>query len=307
VDESPGPLIPEGLGVHIANPAASVALAGLLIADLTLNLPGPFATRELLQLGARVAKIEPPTGDPMARLLPEQYEILNRGKEILRWDARQDPPPRELREADVIVESFRPGVWEKLRPDVREDAIVCSITGYGHGRLAPHAGHDLNYLGYAGVLDDVSVVPPVQIADLAGGAQRAVIDILAALRVRDRTGTGARIVISMTHSSHAFVAHRLAGEAVPKLLTGGVACYRVYETADRRWLTVASLEPKFWQRLCELLDRPDFIERQLDTEIPQLAELFRSRPLNHWRFLFNDENTCVGPVLTLAEAAQGLA
>jgi alpha-methylacyl-CoA racemase len=306
VDEFAERMIPKGLGGHPGNTVTSSALAGVLVADLTLNLPGPFATRELLQLGARVAKIEPPTGDPMAALFPGQYEVMNMGKELLRWDAKREPPPPELCEADVIVEGFRPGVWEKLCPDVREDAIVCSITGYGHGGFASVAGHDLNYLGYAGVLEDVPVVPPIQIADLAGGAQRAVIQILGALRVRDRTGDGSRIVVSMMHASHRFVAHRCAGEPVPRLLTGGVACYRIYRTADERWLTVAALEPKFWQRLCELLERPDFVGRQLDPGIPELAELFYSRPLRAWSFLFEDENTCVGPVLTLAEAAQAL-
>jgi crotonobetainyl-CoA:carnitine CoA-transferase CaiB-like acyl-CoA transferase len=157
------------------------------------------------------------------------------------------------------------------------------------------------------VLDDTAPsVPPVQIADLAGGAQRAVIEVLAALLERERTGRGARLVVSMTHASHELVAHRVGGDPVPRLLTGGVACYRIYATADGRWLTVAALEQKFWHRLCELVDRPDLVDRQFDADVPELAELFASRSLDEWLELLEGKDTCVGPVLTLQEAAAQL-
>ncbi len=209
----------------------------------------------------------------------------------------------------MVLEGFRPGVWERLAVDVPETAVLCSLTGYGiAGPRAQDAGHDLNYLGYAGVLADTApAVPPVQIADLAAGAQSAVIEVLAALLERERSGCGARIVVSMTHSSHRFVAHRLEGEPVPRLLTGGVACYRIYETADGRHLTVAALEPKFWRNLCTLLGRPDLVDRAFEPELPELAELFGSRPLHDWRQLLEGKDTCVGPVLTLVEAAGELA
>jgi alpha-methylacyl-CoA racemase len=281
------------------------ALAGITIVDFTRQLPGPFASRELLRLGARVVKVEPPAGDPM----PDGwYRALNDGKEIVSWDARTEPPPPALADADVVLEGFRPGVWERLALDLSATTILCSITGFGaEGRHAQQAGHDLNYLGYAGVLADTApAVPPVQIADLAAGAQGAVIEVLAALLARATTGAGARIVVSMTHASHRFVAHRLAGDPVPRLLTGGVACYRIYETADGRHLTVAALEPKFWLNLCEALERPDFADRAYDAELPDLEALFRSRTLEEWRSLLEDRDTCVGPVLTLAEAAAEL-
>src|SRR5205823_12333143 len=136
----------------------------------------------------------------------------------------------------VVLEGFRPGVFERLGVPLAETAILCSITGFGAtGARANDAGHDLNYLGYAGVLHDTApAVPPVQIADLAGGAQAAVIEILAALYQRVHTGKGRRIVVSMTANAHRLVAHRVAGDPVPRLLTGGVACYRVYETSDGR-------------------------------------------------------------------------
>jgi alpha-methylacyl-CoA racemase len=280
-------------------------LADITVADLTRYLPGPFATRELLRLGARVVKIEPPEGDPVAHSNPAAYRALNEGKEIVCWDARSEAPPTVLVEADVVIEGFRPGVWERFGIELRPTTILCSITGFGAG--GPHAldaGHDLNYLGYAGALDDTApALPPVQVADLGAGAQGAVIEVLAALLERARTGRGARLVVSMTHGSHRFVAHRLHGEPVPRLLTGGAACYRIYETADRRHLTVAALEPKFWRNLCDLLDRPDFLDRAFDVELPELAALFRTRPQREWLELLEGKDTCVGPVLTLVEAA----
>jgi len=282
------------------------ALTGITVVDFTRQLPGPFASRELLRLGARVVKVEPPEGDPM----PEGwYRALNDGKEIVVWDARSEPPPAVAAGADVVLEGFRPGVFERLGVELAPAAVLCSITGHGAaGPRAGEAGHDLNYLGYAGVLADTApALPPVQVADLAAGAQAAVVEVLAALLERQRTGAGARIVVSMTHNAHRLAAHRLAGEPVPRLLTGGVACYRIYETADGRHLTVAALEPKFWRRLCELLDRADLVDRAYEPELPALAELFRSRTLAEWRALLEGKDTCVGPVLTLDEAAAELA
>lgn len=283
-------------------------LAGVTVADLTRYLPGPFASRELLRLGARVVKVEPPDGDPVASINPDAYRALNDGKEIVAWDARTELPPEVLFEADVVLEGFRPGVWERLDVQLPETTVLCSITGFGaDSPLALHAGHDLNYLGYAGALADTApALPPVQIADLGAGAQAAVIEVLAALLDRVRTGHGARIVVSMTHGSHRFVAHRLSGEPVPRLLTGGAACYAIYETADGRHLTVAALEPKFWRNLCDLLGRPDLIERAFDPELHELAELFRTQTLQEWLDLLEGKDTCVGPVLTLREAAADL-
>ena len=281
------------------------ALDGLTVVDFTRQLPGPYATRELLRRGARVVKIEPPEGDSTPL---EWYRALNDGKEVLTWDARTAPPPAVVAEADVVLEGFRPGVFERLGVPVGDTAILCSITGFGvNGPRAGDAGHDLNYLGYAGVLHDTApAVPPVQIADLAGGAQTAVIEILAALFERARTGRGARIVVSMTHQAHALASHRLAGDPLPRLLTGGAACYRVYETADRRHLTVAALEPRFWRNLCELLGREDLVDRAFEPDLPELADLFRTRTLDEWRAALEGKDTCVGPVLTLAEAAEEL-
>ena len=179
--------------------------------------------------------------------------------------------------------------------------MYCSITGFGVG--GPHeqrAGHDLNYVGWAGVLDPTApALPPVQIADLAAGALGAVTEILSALLERTRTHKGAHIVVSMTHN-----AHRLACRA--PVLTEGFACYRMYETADGRYLTVGALEPKFFSRLCEHLGRPELAGRQYDVDqvtlVAELAQVFRSRPLEEWLHMFEREDVCVGPVATLAEA-----
>ena len=287
---------------------AGLPLAGVTVADLTRQLPGPFAGRELLRLGARVTKLEPPEGDSLALAAPEWYDALNLGKEIVAWDAASEPPPAALLTADVVLEGFRPGVWERLGVELPATAILCSITGFGATVLhARDAGHDLNYLGYAGVLADTAPsLPPTQIADLAAGAQGAVIEVLAALLERERTGCGARIIVSMTHGAHQLVSHRVDGDPLPGLLTGGVACYRIYETADGRFLTVAALEPRFWERLCELIGRPDLVGRAFDSELPALEDLFRSRPLADWLSLLEGEDTCVGPVLSLSEAARAL-
>jgi len=190
--------------------------------------------------------------------------------------------------------------------------VYCSITGFGvGGRHEQRAGHDLNYLGWAGILDDTAPAwPPVQIADLAAGSLGAVTEVLAALLARERTGRGANLVVSMTHGSHRLASFRLAGDPRPRLLTGGLACYRTYATADGRFLTVGALEPKFFTRLCELLGRPELGAEQYAPDQERLAaalaELFAARPLADWLVLFDGEDVCVGPVATLAEAAADL-
>src|SRR3954449_3023149 len=292
-------------------------LSGMLVVDFSRYLPGAFASRELLELGARVVCVEPPGGDPMRNTAPAWDDALRAGKESLEVDPKRDAAPalELLREADVVLESFRPGVASRLGigPEhALERTVYCSITGFGlGGRHEQRAGHDLNYLGWAGALWDTSpTLPPVQIADLAAGALGAVTKILAALLERERTGRGGHVVVSMTHGSHRLVAHRLGGDGVPRLLTGGLACYRIYETADGRRLTVAALEPAFFRRLTELLGRPELAERQFDADqealATELAAIFTGRRLAEWLEVFEGEDVCVGPVATLAEAASDL-
>jgi crotonobetainyl-CoA:carnitine CoA-transferase CaiB-like acyl-CoA transferase len=284
-------------------------LEGRLVVDFTRQLPGPFASRELQRLGARVVKVEEPGGESMQVGAPTWYEAINHGKEIVELDLKGDglaEAQRLCNEADVILDGFRPGVFERLGLRVPERSVYCAITGFGtEGRHALRAGHDINYVGWAGLLADTApAVPPTQVADLAAGALGALVEILAALLERERTGKGRRIVISMTHGAHRLAAHRLGGDPVPKLLTGGPPCFRVYGTADGRFLTVGALEPKFWLRLCELVGRLDLVERHYDpTAAEELSAVFATRPLAEWLELFDAEDVCVGPVSTLEEAA----
>jgi alpha-methylacyl-CoA racemase len=279
------------------------ALGGTLVVDLTRYLPGAFASGELARLGARVVRVEQPGGDPMRHTAPAWHDALNAGKEsvVLELPAEQQLAQALLARADVVLESFRPGVAARLGvgpEDVPQSAVYCSISGFGVG--GPHeqrAGHDLNYLGWAGLLHDTApALPPVQAADLAAGALGAVTEILAALL----RGGGARIVVSMTHGVHRF----LPGTPV---LTQGYACYSIYACADGRHLTVGALEPKFFARLCEVVGRPELAERQYDPDQESLrrglADVFSTRSLEDWLRLVEGEDVCVGPVATPAEGA----
>jgi len=284
-------------------------LAGIVVADFTRYLPGPFASRELLERGARVVRVEPPGGDPMRDVAPGWYAALNDGKESVVWDLEREPEvgPSTCAQADVVLEGFRPGVAERLgigARDVPDSVVYCSVTGFGPNDL--RAGHDLNYQGWAGLLADTApALPPVQIADLAGGALYAVVEILAALLERERTGQGKHIVVSMTHNAHRLAAHRLYGDP-ERTLTGGLACYGIYGTADGRYLTITPVEPRFWRRLCEMIGREDLIDRQYEPDQERLAAeltaVFRERSLADWLELFDGEDVMAGPVATLAEA-----
>jgi alpha-methylacyl-CoA racemase len=306
------PETPAGVG-SFTTPVAP--LEGLLVVDLTRYLPGPFASRELLDMGARVIRIEPPGGDPMRQTAPAWHDALNAGKESVTLDLKREREHATdlCAQADVVIEGFRPGVAERLglgAGDLPETVVYCSITGFGLGGThEQRAGHDLNYQGWAGVLTDTApALPPVQVADLAAGSLAAVNRILAALLEREKTGRGGHVVVSMTGGSHRFAAHRLGGEPIQKLLTGGLACYGIYPTADGRYLTVAALESKFFVRLCELLDLAELAPRQFEpTAQPEIAkalgDAFATEPLSAWLELFEGEDVCVGPVATLEEAA----
>ncbi len=287
-------------------------LTNSLVVDFTWYLPGPFASRELLRLGARVVRVEPVQGDPLRATEPAWHEVVNAGKESVVCDLKT---PQGLAlanglcsRADAVLDGFRPGVFERLGVEVPGTTVLCAITGFGAGnRHERRAGHDLNYLGWAGVLADTApAMPPTQVADLAAGGLAAALEVVAALLERTRTGVGARLTVSMTHGSHRLVAHRLGG-LPERMLTGGLACYRIYATTDGRWLTVAALEPKFWQRLCEVVGRPELAERQFDEDqeavAAALAEAVAGRTLSEWLELMDGEDVSAGPVWTIPEAA----
>lgn len=288
-------------------------LADTLVVDFTRYLPGAYATRELMRLGARAVRVEPPEGDPLRTTATTWDTALRAGAESVTCELPSDAAfARALcSRADIVLEGFRPGVAARLGVgpnDVPQTTIYCSVTGFGDSDAYRHrAGHDVNYLGWSGVLEDTAPgLPPIQVADIAAGALGAVTQILAALLERARTGRGARIVVSMTGRSHDLVAHRL-GEPIPRLLTGGLACYRMYATRDGRHLTVGALEPKFFRRLCQLVDRDALADLHYDENqeglAKELAAIFAERDLADWLAHFGDEDVCVGPVWTRAEAA----
>ena len=316
-------------------------LSGLRILDLTRNLPGPFATRMLADLGATIVKVEPPEGDP-ARPLAALFEALNHGKECRTIDFRSSADLDRLRawvqEADVLLDSFRPGVLQGLGLDaatlhaLNPRLVMVSITGYGqHGPWAQKAGHDLNFMALSGVLDQMRAptgelaLSNVQWGDLAGGSAMACIAVLAAVFETQRTGQGRHLDVSMAHGLHAqLVMPRATGAmlapllgrrpgAGEDLLNGVLPCYNLYATQDGRHLAVGALEFKFWKAACEVFDRPDWVQRHWQRgQLPgssdcaalraEVAQLVASQPLAVWSERFAQRDACVTPVLTLEEA-----
>ena len=312
-------------------------LAGVRVLDLTRLLPGPVATLHLADLGAEVIKIEDPQVGDYARTLgtgqgadSAYFRMINRNKLGLRLDLKKPEGVEVFKRlastADVIVESFRPGVMDKL--GVGYAVIValnpriayCSISGYGQdGPYKDLAGHDINYLGYAGVLDQIGcagggpAIPNFQIADLLGGALTAAFGILAAMVEAQRAGKGRHIDVSMTDSVLAhtyFTMLRLndSGHSLPRgsdLLSGGLPCYGTYRCADGGHMAVGALEAKFWKVCCEVLDHPEWVSRQWDAGLRvEVAAVFASRQRNEWATLFAAVDCCVTPILTPEEALE---
>jgi alpha-methylacyl-CoA racemase len=310
-------------------------LAGVRVLDLTRLLPGPVATLHLADLGADVIKIEDPEVGDYARTLgtgqgqdSAYFRMINRNKQGLVLDLKRPEGVevflRLAREADVIVESFRPGVVDKLGIGYATVAAInpriayCSISGYGQtGPYKDLAGHDINYLGYAGVLDQIGTegsapaIPNFQIADLLGGALTGVMGVLAAVIDAQRSGQGRHIDVSMTdsvlaHSYFAMLRLNDAGHSAPRgtdLLSGGLPCYATYRCADGKYMAVGALEGKFWKSCCEVLGQPQWVKRQWDATLrAELAELFASRRRDEWAARFAAVDCCVTPVLTPEEA-----
>lgn len=319
----------------------SAPLAHLKVLDLTRLLPGGFCTLILADLGAEVLKIEEPGPGDYVRWMPPMKDgvsaghlALNRGKRSMTLNLKDERGVEILRElvseADVLVESFRPGVMDRLGVgydslrEINPRIVYCAITGYGQdGPYAQRAGHDINYLGYAGVLDIIGSAggPPtvggVQIADLGGGALPAAIGILAAVNDAARTGVGRMVDISMMDGAFSwlsFHATSLAmGEPEPERgrmrLSGGMACYSIYECGDGRHLAVGALEPKFWKALCDELGEAGFVERQFDEASQdemraRLSQILGSKPRDEWVAALSHLDACVGPVKSVAEALQ---
>ncbi|PTX54989.1 crotonobetainyl-CoA:carnitine CoA-transferase CaiB-like acyl-CoA transferase [Melghirimyces profundicolus] len=314
-------------------------LKGMRVLDFSRYLPGPYATLRLGDMGADVVKVEDPEGGgDLLRHLQSPgsesgllFRMLNRNKRSLAVRFRK-PEGRELlhqliEDIDVVVESYRPGVMARWGLDaetlrgINPRLIYCSITGYGQeGRMANLAGHDVNYIGLAGILDGVGrrdgppALPSIQVADLAGGLAASE-QILAAWIHRQNTGEGAFLDLSMMDVLYGWQAYALfleqTGQAPSRgahVLGGGVVGYNVYETGDGKYMALGALEPKFWDRFCEAVGRLEWKGRGLtpvssDKSLyADIQALFRSKSREEWTRIGEEADCCLTPVLSVTEA-----
>jgi crotonobetainyl-CoA:carnitine CoA-transferase CaiB-like acyl-CoA transferase len=309
------------------------------VIDLTRLLPGPYCTMFLADFGAEVIKIEEPIlGDytrweePKAETDSAIFSSLNRNKKSVTLNLKSDQGKELFKEliktADVLVESYRPGVMDRLGlgydtlKAMNPRLIYCAITGFGQtGPYAKLPGHDMNYLSYAGLLElqgerkQKPFPPPVQIADIGGGALMAVIGILTAVIARNETGKGQFIDISMLDGTvswlQTLLPNFLVNHELPKRgelpLSGSKACYEVYETADQRYLSVGALEEKFWAEFCRGIEREDIIadlhapQNKQDELKLEIGKIMKTKTLHEWLDIFANYETCVSPVLTFVE------
>ena len=320
----------------------SLPLEGIRVLDLSRLLPGPFCSLLLADFGAEVIKVEDLGMGDYVRWSPPYYEgaeesargalflALNRNKTSIRLNLKEqagrDALLRLVERADVVLESFRPGVldrlgvgYERMR-EVNPGIVYCAISGYGQdGPLKDRSGHDMNYLGLVGLLGLTGDAdgPPVQaagqIADVGGGALMAAFGILAALRERDRSGEGQIVDVSMADGSLAWLgmvaASFLADGNVPRRgslpLAGSFVCYRPYQCADG-WVTFGALEPKFFHAWCRGVGREDLIEHQFsqpgsDAHVA-IQAVFMERTRAEWAAFAGEHDCCLEPVLDLDEA-----
>lgn len=316
-------------------------LESLKILDFSTLLPGPFGSMMLADLGADVLRVEAPHRPDMVRFVPPYdgdvsawHRLLNRNKRAIALDLKKPGAVAVVKRLisdggyDVILEQFRPGVMDRLGigyevlRQVNPGLIYCAVTGYGQtGPYRDRAGHDNNYLALSGIMSHsgrkAEGPPPigVQVADIGGGAMGAVMGILTAVIHRLQTGQGQLVDISMFDMSIAWhahaVSHYLVGDEVPERegwqLNGG-GYYDFYETSDGRYLSVGSLEPKFWQGFCTAVGRPDLIPLGFDQSgdcrqklKAEIRQLLKSKTLAEWAELFAEYDVCVEPVLTIPE------
>jgi crotonobetainyl-CoA:carnitine CoA-transferase CaiB-like acyl-CoA transferase len=320
---------------------SDLPLRGMNVLDLTRLLPGGFCSLMLADFGADVVKVEDTGMGDYVRWSPPYYDgaeetargalflALNRGKRSIRIDLKNDRGREVLlrlaREADVLLESFRPGVmdrlgvgYERLR-EANPGLVYCAITGYGQDSPnRDRSGHDMNYLGLNGILGLTGEPegPPIQaagqIADLGGGALTALVGIFVALRERERSGEGQFVDCSMFDGSLSWlalvVAEMLAGGRVPQrgglTLAGGVICYRPYRCADG-YVTLGALEPKFWATFCRGVGREDLVEHAYDPPgspaHQAVCDVFAARTREQWRSFADEHDCCLEPVLDLEE------
>ena len=313
------------------------SLEGIKVIDFSTLLPGPLASLFLSETGAEVIKVEKPgVGDEIRLSNPQwgeqsvSFSLLNRGKKSLSLDLK-DPKNLKilipvLKEADIIIEQFRPGVMKRLGLDyesikkINQDIIYVSITGYGqYGPKSMVAGHDLNYIGNAGLLsismgrENDTVVPPALVADIAGGSYPAVINILLALRKRDLNKEGSYIDLSMTENLFPFMfwglgsgfAHNKWPGNSDGVLSGGSPRYNIYKTSDGSYVAAAPLEDRFWNKFCEAIELPKkFIKMQNEQEkvIQEIRKIIGQKEKNYWLDVFNKADCCCSIVKSIKEA-----
>ena len=323
----------------------SPALEGVRVLDLSRLLPGGFCSLLLADHGADVLKVEDTGMGDYIRWAPPFVDgaegsaqsalflALNRNKRSIRLDLKQDAGREVLlalvREHDVVLESFRPGVLDRLGAGyeamraVNPRIVYCAITGYGQdGPLRDRAGHDMNYLALSGLLglsgerDGAPVQAAGQIADLGGGALMSAFAILAALRERDTSGEGQLVDVSMTDGALSWLAlvaaRYLAGDEPPQRgsheLAGGLICYRPYRCADGGWIALGALEQKFWAAFCRGVGREDLLERQFDAPggeaHAEVEAIFAGATREEWARFGDEVECCLEAVLGLDEALQ---
>ena len=297
-------------------------LEAVRVIDLSQYIPGPFATRQLADLGAEVIKIEPPGGDPMRRFMYQDssqpspvYRHINRGKRVCELDLKSDSGKQALGEliegADILLESFRPGALARLGFDrehldkLNPRLVHCALSGYGqNGPYAQRAGHDINYCALASqsIVSGSEQTPVIgfpPIADHASALQASTA-MLAALHARNNNGRGVYIDVSMSESILAWQYLPLltgATERASSLLNGGAACYNIYRCADGNFVSLGAIEPVFWKNFCNALNRPDWVKRQYETMpqaglLDEVAAVIAKNPLDHWRGLLDDIDCC---------------
>lgn len=314
-------------------------LQGIRILDLTRLYPGPLGTMMLADMGADVIKIEDANSPDYMRFYPPYiasesagFVAVNRSKRSLALNLKT---PKGVgiffslvKTADIVIEQFRPGVLDEMgigyeqARQVKEDIIYVSITGYGqNGPYAQDAGHDINYIGYAGILSSAGsretgpLLPGPQLADVAGGAYMSMIACLCALWAREKTGKGQHVDVAMLDSVLPLMTLQMAHYQATKInlapgelpLSGGLACYGVYSCADGKYIAVGILESKFWKIFCEMAGHDEWIEKHLvmgeeaENLRREIAAFFRTKTRDEWATAAKKLDICITPVLDISE------
>ena len=308
-------------------------LNGIRILDLSRLLPGPLATQMLADMGAEVIKVEDPKAPDYSRFLPPQingigvpFLAVNRNKKSITLDFNtpegKDKFYALAKTADIVVDSFRPGVLKKLGIDYdtvkqhNPGIIYVAVTGYGQtGPYRDKAGHDVNYIGYSGVLGingkpNEVVMPGVQIADIAGGSYPAVIACLAALWHKQRSGEGQLVDVAMVDCTMPFLSFYMLEALNQKKfyhrqehpLAGSMVNYNIYECKDKKWVALGSLEPKFWMGFCAMVNRPDWASKMFDDDVKaEVTAFFKTKDRDEWIQMATGQDICLTPIYQLDE------